>query len=189
MLPHLMAALRRLRTAWTVLRSRHCLETGRDLHIGTDTRLWAPERLHIGHHVYIGKHVHIEADADIGDFCLIANRVAIVGRHDHDFHQVGYPMRFAPWVGSRHAASSPFRHEKAVVEQDVWLGYGSTVLTGVTIGRGSVVAAGSVVTADIPPTPSPPGFPLARSRPAFRTKPIAPHTSIRCAMGASPSPI
>lgn len=151
MLRHLLAALRRLRTAWTVLRNRHCLEAGKDLHIGTGARLWAPGRLRIGHHVYIGKHVHIEANAEIGDFCLIANRVAIVGRHDHDFHQVGYPMRFAPWIGSRQAASSPFRHEKAVVEQDVWLGYGTTVLTGVTIGRGSVIAAGSVVTTDIPP--------------------------------------
>ena len=32
----------------------------------------------------------------------------------------------------------------------MWLGYGSVVLTGVTVGRGSVVAAGSVVTRDIP---------------------------------------
>jgi len=41
--------------------------------------------------------------------------------------------------------------EKAVIESDVWLGYGVIVLTGVTVGRGSVVAAGSVVSRDIPP--------------------------------------
>lgn len=39
-----------------------------------------------------------------------------------------------------------------VVGHDVWLGAGSTVLPGVTIGHGSVVAAGSVVTSDVPPS-------------------------------------
>lgn len=151
MMAHAMAALRRLRTAWTLYRCRGCVDAGRDLHIGTDTRLWAPSRLRIGHHVYIGKHVNIEANADIGDFCLIANAVAIVGRHDHDFTRVGYPVRFAPWIGSRLAPPSAHLHEKAVIEQDVWLGYGVVVLTGVVIGRGSIIAAGSVVTHDIPP--------------------------------------
>lgn len=38
-----------------------------------------------------------------------------------------------------------------IVEDDVWLGAGVTVLDGVKIGRGAVVGAGSVVTHDIPP--------------------------------------
>ena len=38
-----------------------------------------------------------------------------------------------------------------MIEDDVWVGYGTIVLTGLTVGRGSVVAAGSVVTRDIPP--------------------------------------
>lgn len=151
MIRHLMATLRRLRTAWLVFRGRRFLNAGEDLHVGAGTRLWAPVRLCIGRHVYIGKYVNIEANADIGDFCLVANAVAIVGRHDHDFTKIGYPMRFAPWIGSRHAQQCPYRHEKAVIEQDVWLGYGAIVLTGVVVGRGSIIAAGSVVTSDIPP--------------------------------------
>jgi acetyltransferase-like isoleucine patch superfamily enzyme len=36
------------------------------------------------------------------------------------------------------------------IEDDVWLGFGVIVLSGVRIGRGAVVAAGSVVTHSIP---------------------------------------
>ena len=38
-----------------------------------------------------------------------------------------------------------------VIEDDVWIGFKSSILKGVTIGRGAVVAAGSMVTKDIPP--------------------------------------
>lgn len=40
--------------------------------------------------------------------------------------------------------------EGIVVEDDVWIGSGSRVLDGVTIGRNSIIGAGAVVTADIP---------------------------------------
>lgn len=38
-----------------------------------------------------------------------------------------------------------------VIEDDVWIGHGVTVMAGVTIGRGSIIGAGAVVTKDIPP--------------------------------------
>jgi len=52
------------------------------------------------------------------------------------------------------------------IEDDCWLGAGSTVLAGVTVGHGSVVAAGSVVTKDVPPGSVVAGVPakLVRSR-------------------------
>jgi acetyltransferase-like isoleucine patch superfamily enzyme len=37
-----------------------------------------------------------------------------------------------------------------VLEDDVWIGMGATVLDRVTIGKGAMVAAGSVVTKDVP---------------------------------------
>src|SRR6185503_16680288 len=36
------------------------------------------------------------------------------------------------------------------IEDDVWLGHGAIVLSGVRIGKGAVVGAGSVVTRDVP---------------------------------------
>ena len=38
-----------------------------------------------------------------------------------------------------------------VIEDDVWVGFNSIILKGVTIGKGSIVAAGSVVSKDVEP--------------------------------------
>jgi acetyltransferase-like isoleucine patch superfamily enzyme len=100
--------------------------------------------------VYVGKDVHIEANCRIGRFCLLANRVAIVGRRDHDFRAVGYPVRYAPSVRSK-IRPSPSVREEVVIEDDVWIGFGAILLTGITIRRGAIVAAGSVVTRDVAP--------------------------------------
>ena len=32
-----------------------------------------------------------------------------------------------------------------------WIGFGATILKGVTVGEGSIVAAGAMVTHDVPP--------------------------------------
>src|SRR6184192_565270 len=38
-----------------------------------------------------------------------------------------------------------------VIERNVWIAAGATIIGGVTLGENSVVAAGSVVTKDVPP--------------------------------------
>ena len=51
------------------------------------------------------------------------------------------------WHGDDPRSGPP---RPVVIEDNVWLGYGSIVLKGVTIGKNSVIGAGSVVTKDIP---------------------------------------
>jgi len=140
------AFFRRIQTRLLLLGKSSYLSFGTNIHIGKGTSLWAPKLLRIGNGVFMGKHVHIAANCEIGDYCLLANRVAIVGRHDHDFTAIGFPVRYSPWIGS-HRFPSSHADEKAIIESDVWLGYGVIVLTG----RGAIVAAGSVVTKDILP--------------------------------------
>ena len=145
-----LAGLRRFRT-WTKLKSkRKFLTYGPDVHVGAGTRLWAPHHIRIGRSVYIGKQVSIEANADIGDYCMLANRVAFVGRHDHDMRQLGVPIRFASWIADQDTPPE-LSEEEVRLEPDVWVGYGSILLTGIVVGRGAVVAAGAVVTKSVPP--------------------------------------
>lgn len=145
-----LAAGRRLQTKIKAFSCRKVLTYGVDLHLGARTRIWAPDKVVFGNNVYVGKDVHIECNAEVGDYVMIANRVALVGRHDHDFRALGIPVRFSPWVGGINPPS-PYRGEKVVIESDVWLGYGSVVLSGVRIGRGAIVAAGAIVTRDVAP--------------------------------------
>ena len=124
--------------------------TGLNLHLGIGTILWAPHKLSVGNNVYIGKYCTIECDGVIGDNVMIANHVGLIGRYDHDYTCVGKPIRSTPWIGSPDY-NGPGKDLKVVIEDDVWIGFGAVVLSGVRIGKGAIVAAGSVVTKDIEP--------------------------------------
>lgn len=146
----MLAGLRRLATWWRVNSSRSIKSVGCDLHIGAGCHFWAPRAITIGDSSYIGKQVMIETNASIGRFVLIANRVALVGRRDHEFAAIGVPVRFGRWVGGDDVEES-VANEAVIVEDDVWIGFGAIVLSGARIGRGAIVAAGAVVTSDVAP--------------------------------------
>lgn len=48
-----------------------------------------------------------------------------------------------------------------MIERNVWIGAGATIIGGVTVGENSVVAAGAVVTKDVPPNTLVGGNPAA----------------------------
>lgn len=128
---------------------RENVHLGDRVHVGPGSILWAPISLAIDDDVYIGKRCTIQCNGTIGRGTLIANHAGLVGRYDHDPHVVGVPMRYAPWVGEDPAlAAGPESH--LVVGEDVWIGYGAIVLSGLRVGNGAIVAAGAVVTHDVP---------------------------------------
>ena len=36
-----------------------------------------------------------------------------------------------------------------IIEDDVWIGFGTIILKGVKVGKGAIISAGSVVTKDV----------------------------------------
>ena len=131
---------------WFAVRDN--VQLGKNVHIGIGSILWAPNLLTVGDDVYIGKYCTIECDGEIGSGVLIGNQVGLIGRHDHDARVRGVPVRRAPWIGERTYTGAGLGL-RVIVEDDVWIGYGAVLLTGVRVGRGAIVAAGAVVTEDV----------------------------------------
>lgn len=117
---------------------------------GRGTVFWAPNNIKIGNNVYIGKYCTLQADIEMGNNIDIANNVGLIGKYDHDFSKVGVSIKDAPWIGDK-SYDFKGKNKKIIVEDDVWIGYGAIIVTGVKIHRGAIVAAGSVVTHDVPP--------------------------------------
>ena len=38
-----------------------------------------------------------------------------------------------------------------IVGDDIWIGYGAVILSGITIGQGAIIGAGAIVTKNVPP--------------------------------------
>jgi len=121
---------------------------GRDVRVGLGANLWAPVSLQVGDGVHIGRWCTVMTNGLIGRGTMLGNSVGIVGRRDHDVAVIGVPVRYTPWVGDPGLGQQSGSTE---VGEDVWIGYGATVLSGVVIGRGAIVAAGAVVTRSVDP--------------------------------------
>jgi acetyltransferase-like isoleucine patch superfamily enzyme len=145
-------------------------QIGKNMHAGRGVFFWAKHSINIGENFYIGKYSIIECDANIGNNVILANRVSLAGRYDHHFQQIGIPTRLAS-----HISDNDYNWKglnlKIIIEDDVWIGVGSIVLSGVTIGIGSIIAAGSVVTKDVEPYSIYGGNPAKKIRNRFDSEP------------------
>lgn len=84
----------------------------------------------------------------IGNYCSIAPNVMFIVSADHSINGIStYPFK-VKIVGNDVEGISK---GDILIDDDVWIGYGSIILSGVHIGQGAVVAAGSVITKDVPP--------------------------------------
>jgi len=117
-------------------------------HAGIRVRLWARKTLIIGKNFYIGRDSFIETDCVIGNYVIMGNRVGIVGRYDHNFQQMGTPIRMASSIRDENYDWKG-KDQVTYIEDDVWIGYGAVIMGGVTINAGAIIAAGSVVTKDV----------------------------------------
>lgn len=91
----------------------------------------------------------------IGRFCAIAKGVEfIMNGANHNMAGIStYPFYIfgQGWEKSMpEAGELPYKGD-TIVGNDVWLGYESTIMPGISIGDGAIIASKSVVTSDVPP--------------------------------------
>lgn len=106
----------------------------------------------VGNYTYGNLYVHIsntERQLTLGNYCSIAENVCFVLNSDHPLHSIStFPFKTKVLGLSNDEAISK---GDIIVDDDVWICYGATIMSGVHIGQGAVVAAGAVVTKDVPP--------------------------------------
>ena len=89
-----------------------------------------------------------EEKLQIGNYCSIAGEVHFVLGGEHTYTRItNYPFPERIY----HEEYDGVCKGPIIVEDDVWIGFGAVVLSGVTLGQGCVIGAGSVVTKDVPP--------------------------------------
>jgi acetyltransferase-like isoleucine patch superfamily enzyme len=92
-----------------------------------------------------------QTSLEIGKFCSIADNVTFLlgGEHRVDWITT-YPFNILN-KNAKHILGHPKSKGNIIIENDVWIGFGSTILSGVTIGNGAVIGTNSLVTKDIKP--------------------------------------
>ena len=88
----------------------------------------------------------------VGAYCSIAAEVTVFlgGAHRTDW-VTSSPLRVVNDLPGRDEDGHPKTKGDVVLQNDVWIARGATILSGVTLHNGSAVGACSVVTKDVPP--------------------------------------
>src|SRR3990167_3014505 len=113
---------------YTVLVARKLGSCGENSLFITFSKFFVPHNIHIGKNVFINQQcIFVSEDKiTIGDNVSIGFRCMFITSN--------YEPYFNPKKQKRVKYFEPI-----VIEDDVWIGSGATILPGVTIGRGSVV--------------------------------------------------
>jgi acetyltransferase-like isoleucine patch superfamily enzyme len=121
---------------------RHAtLSIGRWSWVGHGSKIRVHEgEVSIGAKTVMGQECTISAyqHVSIGDQCIVADRVMLID-FDHGVVEVERPIRL-----------QGIYKRDVRVGSNVWMGYGSCVLRGVSVGHNSIVGTNAVVTRDVP---------------------------------------
>ena len=120
------------------------------IYLGVMFDMGRDARVTIGSYALLnGARIICDSEITIGDYALISWNVVLMDSYRFSMNaaQRREEIRALPLRSSTHAASArPIR-----IGKNVWIGFDSCVLPGVSIGEGSVVGARSVVAEDVPP--------------------------------------
>lgn len=122
----------------------------------------------VGNYTYGGlrvKNDRSDRKISIGSFCSIGNDVVFLVGQEHDYSRIStFPFKARCLRSEKFEASSK---GDIIIDDDVWIGYGAKILSGVHIGQGAIVGAGAVVTKDVEPYAIVAGIPAKEIRKRF----------------------
>ena len=112
----------------------------------------------------------------IGKFCMIASDVTFIMNGANHLSKAISTYPFAifggDWGDAMDGKSYPTKGDTKI-GNDVWIGYGATIMPGVTVGDGAIIAAKSVVVRDVEPYSVVGGNPTKEIRKRFSESKIA----------------
>ncbi len=183
--------------AWT----RHFIAPQLDA-LGVAPMIMKPWNFKIhGRHISLGDAVHVVTAADrtvrlttwqhaagngridVGDYALLCPGVRIdsassVTIGTNTMLAAGVYITDADWHDIYDRSRPIGTTRPVVLEENTWIGDGSIVCKGVTVGKDSVVGAGSVVSKSIPPGVIAAGNPAVVVRPLDTGREVKPRSSL-----------
>ena len=120
----------------------------------------------------------------IGKFCSIACGARFLFTSaNHNLRSLStypFPLFFEEWGLDKADVTDAWDNRgDIVVGNDVWIGYETVVLSGVTIGDGAIIGTRAVVTKDVPPYTIIGGVPARPIRKRFDDRTIAALLALR----------
>lgn len=123
-----------------ILLKRLCGSVGDNVYVASNVVFKNSSRIFIGSNVSFHEFCYLDGfgGVTIGDDVSIAHGTSIVS-FEHTWADISKPIKYNNLLGRQISISN-----------DVWIGCGVRILSGVDIGHRSVVAAGSVVKKSVP---------------------------------------
>lgn len=162
-----------LRRVWSQFRAQAVLGDG--VRLGLDARLINENEraaVSLGNHAIVRGmiHVHRTGQVQIGEECyigddtilysskgisigagtLLAHNVQVFDNTTHPLDAGQRRAHFRAMLGLQKKQAVSIPAAPITIGNDCWIGTGSIILKGVTIGDRSIIAAGAVVTKDVP---------------------------------------
>lgn len=106
----------------------------------------------IGEWCFVGQQSHIwsHSRVTIGNRVLISHQVNIHDTNGHSLDSKERHIQTREILTRGHPENPPNIESSPIqIEDDVWIGFGASVMKGVNIGRGAIVAARSLVLKDV----------------------------------------
>lgn len=148
---------------------------GSDVRIERSCDFYGAENIYLEDDIYIAKGTKIlstMAKVVIGSHVMFGPDVKII-TGDHRTDIIGKFMK-----DIQESEKLPENDQDVIIEDDVWVGAGATILKGVTISRGSIIASGAVVVNNVPPYTIVGGIPAKVLKGRFNSSEIKKHENL-----------